>query len=178
MASVTDQDVRERLEEVRDLISRYSAAISMLKREEQDLEIAVQVMDGLLKRPAYRAMLPPIEATADTVEPTKPVGIPTVPNMIMEALLVASDNGMYGMEPSHVTAFIRDNYWPSVQSQNVAPTMWRMARDGKLTKNGSVYSLREIGLDFSEADHQIPEGNAQKETAVAPAKELTAEDLM
>ncbi|MGD1015654.1 MAG: hypothetical protein ABR863_04340 [Roseiarcus sp.] len=74
----------------------------------------------------------------------KPPGIPTVPAMITEALTIAHKNHLPGLEPSGVVEHIRANYWPDVKGPDVASTMWRMWKAGRLAKpdeNSPIYRL-------------------------------------
>jgi hypothetical protein len=71
----------------------------------------------------------------------KPEGTPTVPEMIVEALLDCQARGQKGMEPKDIARFISRRWWPAVTINAVGPVAWRMHKQGKLTKRGSKYSL-------------------------------------
>lgn len=71
----------------------------------------------------------------------KPAGIPPMPEMITIAIKVAADQGIKGLEPSQMTKYIRHKWWPNVKGEFVGPIAWRMARNGQLKKEGSVYKL-------------------------------------
>jgi hypothetical protein len=63
-----------------------------------------------------------------------------------------------GLEPKEMQITISKRWWPSVKSEDVGPTAWRMWREGRLAKNGSLYMLKEtaaaalLGEDPAAAD--------------------------
>jgi hypothetical protein len=71
----------------------------------------------------------------------KPAGTPTTPNMILALLREARGQGKPGLEPREMQISISKRWWPSVKSEDVGPTAWRMWKDGRLQKEGSVYML-------------------------------------
>jgi hypothetical protein len=86
------------------------------------------------------------EGAPDGSDAGKPAGIPTVPAMIIEACTNAARGRLAGLEPSDVTEFIRQKYWPDVRGPDVASTMWRMWKDGRLAKpneSSPIYRLRQ-----------------------------------
>jgi hypothetical protein len=77
-------------------------------------------------------------------ELAKPAGLPTVPEMIIEALRHAHGLGAPGLEPAGIVSFIRGRYWPNAPSQSITPTVWRMwSKDKKLEKHDALYALPE-----------------------------------
>jgi hypothetical protein len=72
----------------------------------------------------------------------KPQGTPTTPNMILALLREAAAQGKKGLEPREMQISIAKRWWPTVKSEDVGPTAWRMWKDGRLTKDGSLYSLK------------------------------------
>lgn len=73
----------------------------------------------------------------------KPLGTPTVPDMIMTLLLESKRRGLNGMEPRDMTRGISRRWWPGVRSEEVSPIAWRMHKRGQLVKDGQVYRLPE-----------------------------------
>ena len=71
----------------------------------------------------------------------KPKGIPTMPDMIKAAISAAVEQGKPGLEPKDITAFIRQKWWPTVKGESVSPITWRMANQGQLKREGSMYLL-------------------------------------
>jgi hypothetical protein len=55
-------------------------------------------------------------------------------------LAAIKSNGR-GLEPREMTKFIRANWWPHVKGESVSPIAWRMAQQGQLKKEGSIYKL-------------------------------------
>jgi hypothetical protein len=84
----------------------------------------------------------------DTDEPVsemgggKPPGTPTTPNMILALLREAHAHGKAGLEPREMQISISKRWWPTVKSEDVGPTAWRMWKDGRLGKVGSTYMLK------------------------------------
>jgi hypothetical protein len=75
----------------------------------------------------------------------KPEGLPSIPDMILEAIRHTHGLGAPGLDPAGLTSFIRGRHWPSVLANVVGPTAWRMWKRGELAKDGSVYSLPNPG---------------------------------
>jgi hypothetical protein len=71
----------------------------------------------------------------------KPGGLPTMPEMIVQALKVAQANGGVGLEPKDITAYIANRWWPTVKSESVGPIAWRMFSRKELEKHGDLYTL-------------------------------------
>lgn len=146
MTEVRETDVRARLDEVSDLIDRYTLNLAMLRKELDDLQVAVRVFERFHERRDYAAEL--VHETGPAAKPTvtaaKPAVLPTVPEMIVEALGFARDEmKLPGWEPKTILGFIRDRYWPEAQQTSVGPIAWRMAQEGRLLKRGTLYCLPE-----------------------------------
>ena len=63
-----------------------------------------------------------------------------MPEMIIEAIKNI-DHGHVGLMPADVVKYIAHTYWSGVRPELVGPIMWRMAKEGRLSKVGSRYSL-------------------------------------
>ena len=48
------------------------------------------------------------------------------------------------MLPKEIMEFIATNYWPDVRSELVGPIAWRMAKEGRLVKDGAHYRLPQV----------------------------------
>ena len=116
-----------------------------LKRQEerlnqtaQELEIAEKVFarysDAEQSAPEGPAQIPPA-----TKQSKKPDGIPPVSELIYMVLAYAEKEGLRWLEPIQVIERIRGNWWPGAQSNDIAPVLWRMAKQGKLAKRGQKY---------------------------------------
>ena len=63
--------------------------------------------------------------------------------MILLLLRDAERQGKRGLEPREMLIQITKRWWPSVKSEDVAPTAWRMWKDRRLDKEGSLYMIRK-----------------------------------
>jgi hypothetical protein len=86
--------------------------------------------------PSFSASLP----TA-TRQALKPDGTPTVRKMVAAALEDAASRGLHQLRPRDITEFIRQRWWPSVESSSITSTVWRMAKDGKLYAENGRYGM-------------------------------------
>jgi hypothetical protein len=159
MSDVTETQLRARFAEVKDLIGKYEIALAYLRQEFGQLEIVVNVLDRFDKRPDYSRVLPPTWPTEPTVgfalsnESKKPAGTPTMPEMIEAVLTEASFQGRHALEPKEIVATIRQKWWPTVTPASVSPIAWRLAKEGRLHKDGSKYSLaREQAAESPDED--------------------------
>ncbi len=73
--------------------------------------------------------------------PTKPEGVPLMPEIIIEALNHALSKGIAGLKVSELVGFVRDRYWPEAPAGSVGPVAWKMSKTGELKNANSVYSL-------------------------------------
>jgi hypothetical protein len=74
----------------------------------------------------------------------KPVDLPSVSAMIMQALQKAREDGRDGLAPAELLSFVQEKYWPDAQSSDVGSTAWRMWKAERLIKpdeKSSIYSL-------------------------------------
>ena len=166
-----------RLLEVAELEGRHEVALAYLKQERIELETAVRVFDRFHDRPDFSDLLP--SAKADEPEVRKPEGIPTMPEMIMGALAEAAiDTGQW-MEPKEIVSVIRRRWWPDAPSTSVGPIAWRMAKEGRIKKQGGVYTVlaneAPSAADISDLT-EISESEAQRETAERAREDHSAVD--
>jgi hypothetical protein len=77
--------------------------------------------------------------------PTKPKGIPLMPEIIIEALNQALSKGRVELKVSELVAFVRDRYWPEAPASSVGPVAWKMSKTGELKNANSLYSLPQGG---------------------------------
>ena len=77
-------------------------------------------------------------------EPTsggKPPGTPTVLDMAFSVIATdAEPQGQMFMEAQDIVAAIRRRWWPTVKSNDIAPTLWRAAKEGRIYKTGTRYA--------------------------------------
>lgn len=69
----------------------------------------------------------------------KPDNIPTIYDM---AVMIIRDRGNEFVEGQEIVAGIKARWWPDVTSNDVTPTLWRLAnKDQRLRKDGTKYGL-------------------------------------
>jgi hypothetical protein len=123
--------------------------IAKLQAEDAELELAEVVMarfvdEDVIYPPTVTVTGPPSDSKG------KPAGTPTTPNMILSLLREASAQGKPGLEPREMQMMIGRRWWPSVKSEDIGPTAWRMWKEGRLAKDGSLYMLR-VNTGLTEA---------------------------
>jgi hypothetical protein len=136
-------EIEREMQECRDRLQR-------LQSELPELDVAERVLTRLggAEQASLRAI--PANEPLDTVTADrlldetsvsgKPHGIPTMPEMILEALRSGQAIPL-GMEPRDIMKFIADRWWPDVRSELVGPIAWRMWKRGDLVKDGPLYKL-------------------------------------
>jgi hypothetical protein len=120
--------------------------LASLEIKARDLEIAERVLASLSENgsdDSDRSAQGKETIKTDGTD-GKPAGIPTVPEMIIEALQVARKNGSKGLEPKEIVAYIARRWWPNVPANSIGPIAWRMAvrdKEQRILKRGSRYFL-------------------------------------
>src|SRR5438552_329241 len=112
MAVVDIEAIRARRIAIEQEIERHHEAIAALEAKRNELEIGERVITEFASEqgddPSSHARE---RSTNKPKTPTsKPEGLPTVPEMIFEALRVAHGQGKRGLEPAGLTSYIRDKY--------------------------------------------------------------------
>jgi hypothetical protein len=147
---------REIAEEAKDLRTR----LETLESEDAELASAEKVLLRFGAVPSE-----PVARPASDFSSGKPEGTPTTPNMILALLREAKAQGKPGLEPKDMQVAIARRWWPSVKSDDVGPTAWRMWKDGRLIKDGSLYSLPTETRDL------VREAAASFDDLVRPPRE-------
>lgn len=143
---------REIAAEAEDLRSRLKA----LDSEDEELASAERVLMRF-----GGPTTPPSPANETGTGAGKPSGTPTTPNMILALLREAMMQNKGGLEPKEMQIAISRRWWPTVKSEDVGPTAWRMWKDGRLGKNGSLYYLKtSANLEKEAADLLTGESTA------------------
>lgn len=133
-------------------IAKLEATIAELRSLVSDYEITERVLislsdgeedDDAQAEVALEAGTMIVTGGAAKLEITrkKPDAVPTMPQMIEEALRQAASRGETGLEPAAMLEFIQEKYWPGAGSTDVGSTAWRLWKAGRLKKSGSIYSL-------------------------------------
>jgi hypothetical protein len=118
--------------ELHDLDERATA----LKAEDTELATAERVFARFVEPSSDDT-----KGTEEAVSGGKPQNTPTTPSMILTLLKDAQRQGKSGLEPREMLLGITKRWWPTVKSEDVAPTAWRMWKEGRLAKDGSLYML-------------------------------------
>jgi hypothetical protein len=125
-------------------IAQQREILAALEVQENDLAVAERVLAALDAEEAESEVRaePEKEVAPVAADPTgKPEGIPTMPEMIVEALKDARAKGQRGLEPKQMALFIAAKYWPTVTINAVGPIAWRMHTKERLGKRQSRYFL-------------------------------------
>lgn len=147
---------REIASEIADLRTRIDA----LEAEDQELATAEKVLSRFGGAQPGTVSLTAADLTiGEAKQSGKPEGTPTTPNMIIALLREAQAQGKSGLEPREMQISISKRWWPSVKSEDVGPTAWRMWKSGRLIKDGSLYMLPRTPLErvVTEARRQEDE---------------------
>ncbi|MBR0838155.1 hypothetical protein JQ612_33570 [Bradyrhizobium manausense] len=131
--------LRYRRKEIAAEVHDLQAQIEQLLAEDEELASAEKVLLRFGATPSEPVARPTAEVTSG-----KPEGTPTTPNMILALLREAKAQGKPGLEPKEMQITIAKRWWPSVKSEDVGPTAWRMWKDGRLDKEGSLYKLKVV----------------------------------
>jgi hypothetical protein len=127
--------LRARRREISEEAKEARARLAALEAEDAELEAAEKVLLRFGAVPSEPIARPASDLAG------KPEGTPTTPSMIMALLREAVAQGKPGLEPREMMISISKRWWPSVKSEDVGPTAWRMWKDGRLAKDGSLYML-------------------------------------
>lgn len=163
MKSVNLSQIQARRKRIAEAIGEHESGIAALRAEDAELDVAERVFMRLATENDFRelAKIVGTGATAEAkaeqeAESGKPPGIPTMPDMIREALKHALSRNVLGLEPTDMLAYIRGRYWSTAQQQNVGPIAWRMHKRGQLLKRGSYYRLPKEETENGQAASGVP----------------------
>jgi hypothetical protein len=136
-------EIEREMQECRDRLQR-------LQSELPELDVAERVLTRLGGAQQDSLTAIPTQELLDTVADrlldetpvvSKPPGIPTMPEMIREAIHSWERIDPEGLEPKDILRFIAEKWWPEVRPELVGPIAWRMWKRGDLVKNGPRYGL-------------------------------------
>jgi hypothetical protein len=143
--------VQYKRREISQKIARHREALAALEAQEREYEITERVLaslDAEAEPPDLASE--PEPAPEPAVEPGKPEGIPTMPEMIFEALRDAKTKGVRGLEPKEMASYIAAKWWPAVPINAVGPIAWRMYSKDRLAKRQSRYFLLKSAEETAE----------------------------
>lgn len=146
--------LKRRRDAIAQQIADFTSKIDGLRAEDADLARAEAVMERFIDDdvfyPASIQVDPP--SPPKTEGRGKPPGTPTTPVMITWLLKKAIAEGKSGLEPREIQMEIAKRWWPAVKSEDVGPTMWRMWKEGRLSKDGALYALpTKTGIEEAAA---------------------------
>lgn len=132
--------------ELRDVQREKAAAIERLGKLDRERSALDQQINDLAitERTLARMLSVDLPEPAPMRSPElatrkKPVGIPTIYVMTVTLL---RDRGDHWMESQEIVQAIRERWWPTAESSDITPTLWRLYKtSGKLAKNGTKYGL-------------------------------------
>jgi hypothetical protein len=139
--------MKQRRQEIAQAIADLTAHISALRQEDAELEKVDVVLarfvdpDQVHQATVTISGVSAVGMAGDVKTEGKPAGTPTTPNMIVMLLKEAAGQGKPGLEPREMQMIIARRWWPSVKSEDIGPTAWRMWKEGRLAKDGSLYML-------------------------------------
>ena len=119
--------ITNRLREVKAESERLRSQLAANDAEIAELEMAAKVIARLTGAAGSEAVTADAEPAA---RPSKPDGIPSMPDMIVQIL----ERAPAPMEPREVTEMIRLIWWPEAVNDRVASIMWRMQKRGQVAK--------------------------------------------
>jgi len=124
---------REKAAEIQRL-AEHDAERARIEQRINELSVTERTLARLMS-----VDLPEPERSAtETVNRKKPEGIPTIYIM---AVTLLRESGVHWMEGQDFVQAIRNRWWPTADSNDITPTLWRLAKTGKLVKNGTKYAL-------------------------------------
>jgi hypothetical protein len=144
--------------DLKDVQRKKDAAIARLADlDRQRAEVTQEINELAITERTVARML-----SVDLPEPTAPVRLPElatrkkpvgIPSIYVMTLTVLRERGAHWIEGSDLIEAIRDRWWPTAARAEIAPTLWRLSKMNKLTKNGTKYglppgaprALRELG---------------------------------
>jgi len=133
--------IAKRRQEIANDMTALNKENNDLVREDHELSAAQRVIARLMNLPEPQAQ-PASQngAGSPTERAGKPAGIPTVPEMTELILGEAEASGDPWREGRDILAEIKRRWWPTVQPNDVLPTLWRLAHVERLRKKGSKYA--------------------------------------
>jgi hypothetical protein len=137
--------IRDKKRHLSRQIERGEETLARLRVQFADFETAERVLIALGDNQEEEETIAHVtNGAGQAVKGRKPVDLPSVSAMIMQALQKAREDGRTGLAPVELLSFVQEKYWPDAQPNDVGSTAWRMWKAGRLVKpdeKASVYSL-------------------------------------
>ncbi len=133
--------------EMCEFAQRYGGPIAALPDDSTAQPSSVRVV-GPFDPNKLNGAKPVVVAVSDGQLPRrklKPDDTPPLTQMIVRALEDGISHGHAGLRPRAMADFVRRQWWPDATNTMIGTAAWRMAREGRLARNGGVYSLNGHG---------------------------------
>ena len=147
--------VKTRLHDVEQEIARLNSLIADLNVEKQELQTADRVLARLSGGAERDQLGAENESEPKELISAKPVGLPTVREMIVLAIQNANKAGKVGLAPKGMTKFIRLNYWPAMNSNQVYSNVSRMVNELSELEKDEETGLYKLVEKIEAADNLI-----------------------
>jgi hypothetical protein len=141
-------DLNIKCQQARDNEVRYGLQRSRLEAERAQLLMrmieATQQQSSSVPYAVTWQNAPLANKSAVGFEPTvlprnlKPNGLPPMSAMVLSVLGSAE---AAGLKPKQIRDRIREKWWPEMPADRVVSTVWRLAKDGKLSHSDGRYRL-------------------------------------
>jgi len=141
--------IKKRRSELDKEKSKLQAKIDEIKKQEAELNqeaVDLAVTERTLAR-LHNKPLPEDPHPIAKSHSGKPKGLPTVAEMANIILREAEHKGIMALETQEIVEKVREKWWPEVTSNDVAPNLWRLARENRLVKDETRYSRPGRGND-------------------------------
>jgi hypothetical protein len=132
----TAKDLQPLVKRERDLAKRRAEleqALAEVSRLESELAITKRTIAD-----TYGIKLDAGSQPVSTKTKGKPKDIPSIHEM---ASVLFQASGQEWLETQEIVRLIKEKWWPSADRNDIAPTLWRLQKDGKLRKHGTKYAL-------------------------------------
>jgi hypothetical protein len=134
--------------------------IAALQQEANDIDAVLRVADRYKLVPAkgaeYRASAAEIDAQGNVDGTPRPSGTPTNFEMLKFVLESAEKDGRDGLTASELIEAIRQRYWPGLAGQQILPSIYRFAKEGRVKKTPAGKFKRIKKLEGSDAGTSEP----------------------
>lgn len=148
----TFQSIRDRRAEIQrqiEILESEDAVLARAERHYARLPAHEPILIGAAATQVLDSLVPSVTPTK---APRKPKGIPTMYRMACDILRVSGSAGRPWLDAVEIANAIRERWWPNCEASFVQPQLWRLAKTGKLLKQGSRYALPSRGHEKAPTD--------------------------
>ena len=160
--------IANRIDEVTGKLSKLHSQVAALDAELVELESAAMVITrlrGISVVGSARIVAPSATTSGHGRSVSKPVGLPTMPKLIMMALGEANKP----LTPKEITDLIREKWWPEVEGQKIGSIVWRLnnRKDIQKLEGTSTYRLPQTN---EPSDEELDRNTSEGSLFETPAK--------